>query len=1145
VQYGRTLFRALLKISSKGEIEMISDYEIHPYSGNLPIASYDFDDSLNVGSLKLLVKLPYKATGKTIAHLLDASSLQDSLESANPADSALPPVTIGPGSEEGQTRRDGQTFLHSLHFYNVDFFGDVSFENATFRGNVRFTSCRFLGRVAFSNARINGSLEFRNCSIAGFPPIDGNVTPTPLRSIPDETGEFSIDLRSAVISRSLILERCDCGASVLLAHAHVEGKTRFVGCRIEPFFDTDLLGQGEKVPISRRFRPPARAAAALDFRYGRFDGGIDLAASYAQGSALPFQGLTTNTASRPTIVVGPIRGEQCVVKGSGVSLGGLIVCRLDQKFFLRLEPSWSIVTFERSVIEGGLRAWSPGENPLELFHHLRTVVHGDLNLTNVKIVGDVDVRGAWIGGDLDARNIDASGFISLDCLRQDMLDKMDDISQLDIPVVGRCELPVYSIDAPVFMPPADPASDASSAPRIARFGRTHVGGALNLTSAKCNAVYLNGCCVGGFVKCNDCEIDSITVGLSVSPIATSSDAAYWFAAHVPTEPEALVHKHFTAGSFGGYIADHSDCIGLLFAEHEQDSAFLVIAPEIRGFRMQNGRIHGNMIFNGLSISLNTPLDKTAIWEGKESIDHFFDSHASHVKKKLATFILRSQSGTREVPAIQIEDSVIQGRLVFGDPEFSRKWVMGHDQYTTQQLWAMLLGVSAPDSTDLFQRASNEDRRLIAKMDHLLSYTDRTFVFGNIRVENTGIGGQFMLSNLDVRGRFELRDVKVEGDVVLGWPRQYETTEKSSIATIVTTEASGLDLEMLRCEGDVLLYGLRLSGDLLARNIRVRGHFDLLRQIGLNGAELGRRATVPKERESHTCSAIVTGNIDLGGSELGWLQCISTCDSSASTVHSGNWCLEQTTVKRLTMFEPMPVQINIRSAEFAAIEIPSSTAGDQDQTSRTKLLDICKPRVEILALFEKLMRKEGQFDVANNIYAQHLSLVHRGWIGRLRGWFFKFFVWTWSPICCLVGLLAFFLLAMSVTSPEANWSADSSPAVTQSTSATSDKSSKTTPPKINSSATQSAPPNRDKDPKKDPQAQHVNFVWRAFVLAVPFVNLTSHTSGEDVKLRDTGSTQIGRFQVPIAPGSMGDLLSLAGWFLGSFLIVSLSGIAKRE
>jgi hypothetical protein len=52
---------------------------------------------------------------------------------------------------------------------------------------------------------------------------------------------------------------------------------------------------------------------------------------------------------------------------------------------------------------------------------------------------------------------------------------------------------------------------------------------------------------------------------------------------------------------------------------------------------------------------------------------------------------------------------------------------------------------------------------------------------------------------------------------------------------VTTEAFSLDLEMLDCDGDVLLPGLRLSGDLSARNIHVKGHFELLSQ-GANARE---------------------------------------------------------------------------------------------------------------------------------------------------------------------------------------------------------------------------------------------------------------------------------------------------------------------
>jgi hypothetical protein len=257
--------------------------------------------------------------------------------------------------------------------------------------------------------------------------------------------------------------------------------------------------------------------------------------------------------------------------------------------------------------------------------------------------------------------------------------------------------------------------------------------------------------------------------------------------------------------------------------------------------------------------------------------------------------------------------------------------------------------------------------MTAKLEELLSTVDRSFVTGDLRIENTSIEGRLTLSNLDVRGRIDVRDVTVRGDVVAGWLRLPIAEPSSTKGQMVLTEATGLDLEMLRCDGDVLLYGLRLSGDLVARNIKVRGHCDFVWQVGVDGTSLGRRATIPQERYINSCSAIIKGQVDLGGSDLGWLQCIATCHSHSGPIAIASGCLEQTTVKRLTVFEPLPRHVNMRSTECSAIELPSSSyAGYAEGTVRARFVNICQPQVEALALFERLLRKEGQFDLANNI-----------------------------------------------------------------------------------------------------------------------------------------------------------------------------------
>jgi hypothetical protein len=107
-QYGRNLYRSLLKVASDGTVEMITDDELDPYSGPLPIATYKFGEDLNIGSLKCLSRIPYHPFGMGVADSLDLSKIAV-ISAGNGQDTTNADViTIGPGTEENRTQREGQ-----------------------------------------------------------------------------------------------------------------------------------------------------------------------------------------------------------------------------------------------------------------------------------------------------------------------------------------------------------------------------------------------------------------------------------------------------------------------------------------------------------------------------------------------------------------------------------------------------------------------------------------------------------------------------------------------------------------------------------------------------------------------------------------------------------------------------------------------------------------------------------------------------------------------------------------------------------------------------------------------------------------------------------------------------------------------------
>lgn len=1128
IQYGIKLFRALLRVSSNGQVEMITDHALHPLADALPIQSYEFNQKLNVGNFKFLVTLPYNSAG--VRKELNAALGQSHAPGSDPASNSInaPAMTVGPAHEENQVQGDGQTFASSLHFVRVEFFGDVSFENAVFRGNVTFESCRFLGQVNFGNARVNGTLRFHRCFFFGLDFSTADETDKSSR--PLKPFGRCADFGSAVIARSLLFERCNFSDSLLLSRIHVEGKTRFLGCSVEPLYDADLIKESipllnasaspgnlrksiARIPIHKRFS--GNANAALDLRYGCFDGGLDLAAIYAVRDS-GFQMSSQDTASRATIVVGPVRAEHCVIKG-GLSLSGLITCDLNPELFSNLGWSWLWVSFEDSEIQRGVRAWSPGEGPLEGFHQLRTVIHGLLDLTHCRISGDVDLRGAWIGGALNARGLVASGTVNLAALSQSTLDASDDISELDLPVAGRLEQLVYNLSAPLFARLPKSEDDEALSYRIVGFGRTHIAGNLDFTAAKCGKLQLDGCFAQGVVSCDGGEFKEISAVPAISPVSRKSDLKKLF-----EESKDSTQDDKSADRFALYLHECRLSIHAFPKKHGNYLGVLVMNTEVQGFRMRDAQVKGRFSTAGISVGVDRFADTTEIWYGNESVDHFQEpTMAKLASKQMSRFTARFTAEVANLPAFQIENCTIEGPVFLFDPDFSKEWLFRQGLQIKDELGSLLIGNSSPNATV-------PDATLARELDQLLVMVDRSRVFGNFRIENTLIDGKLFLSNLDVRGRIEVRDVVLKSDLVAGWPRPHPKVTDTSAICVVTTEARSLDLEMLNCDGDVLLPGLRLSESLSARNIQVRGHFDLLLQGLVNGDDLGRLATTPQQRAGKACSAIIAGPVDLGGSELAWLQCISNYYPIKLEPNKKHWVLEQTRVKRLVFFDPFPISLNIRGSDWSALDLPSDKHSPKLVTElRSKLFGICDPPIEMLVLDERLLRKEGHVESANSVYARHLREEHGAVMGRIQAWFFRIIVNRWAPVISAAGLLLLFAVAAALVYPRENWTDDSSHATPVATAASSGAST-----------------SKRSDPIM-PNPQNWHFFWRAFDIAVPVVNIRSHANGEETRLKDNGSATLGFFPIPVSPAFSAAVISALGALFGAMFLVAISGIAKRE
>jgi hypothetical protein len=138
-----------------------------------------------------------------------------------------------------------------------------------------------------------------------------------------------------------------------------------------------------------------------------------------------------------------------------------------------------------------------------------------------------------------------------------------------------------------------------------------------------------------------------------------------------------------------------------------------------------------------------------------------------------------------------------------------------------------------------------------------------------------------------------------------------------------------------------------------------------------------------------------------------------------------------------------------------------------------------------------------------------------------------------------------ILASILTYSSENWTNDRS-TVSETISAAQPNSGAS--PNSAATSTSAATPNpavtKPPDPVM-PKLENGHFVWRAFDIAIPVVHVQTYTSGAETRLKDRGPTTIGTWRVPVSPGFFASLISCLGWIAGSLLLVTLSGVAKRE
>jgi hypothetical protein len=282
------------------------------------------------------------------------------------------------------------------------------------------------------------------------------------------------------------------------------------------------------------------------------------------------------------------------------------------------------------------------------------------------------------------------------------------------------------------------------------------------------------------------------------------------------------------------------------------------------------------------------------------------------------------------------------------------------------------------------------------------------------------------------------------------------------------------------------------------------------------------------------AAYVGGNVDLTGTEAGWLRCVSDeIERSANPPRTPwwrrtfgqrdqadeqekvpEWRFDRCKIGQLDFWEPLPRRISMRGLECRHVRLPKDAKRegkmDNDRQWRIDLLKRCahdpanpeKPATtEPYALMERLLRAEGRVKEANEMFAEI--------IGGTKGWVFKWLAHpNASSFFLLIGgmFLGLSILVFACeTAAPSNW-------------------------------------------LRPPDAP----LFAATEIALPVISLTSWDKSTldrsaGARLRQAGNTQtaFAGVAIPMTPAYLAGFISFVGWIVWPLFFLTVSGLLRRE
>jgi len=394
VWYRDALFEAVLHVSGKGSVDMVSD---DPVAGadDLPVRRWDV------------------LSARHDIHLLCRTKPRESLTAAGLLERVLCIGVVGQtaprlsGLRVSDTLAWSNVFKTTISLDDVHFEHDVVLDDAVFERSLNLRSCRFLRRLSLRDATIKGAFRLDNSRVLGAVAKDPQARLQRARKALGAQGPLPVvELRGLKVERGLFADKLVCSGRVRAQWCRVDGTFRARGLQIHQRTGLD------------------HTSAALDLSHAQIDGPLDLSGFEARQSQpgahqrsylyndAKLSGLHAAQIDLDGIrVVGNLDLGSCVVAGR-ISVGPV---------FIWGGSSWNVwrsfidrdLSFDRSrcalAVLPGMRIggdWTLIESQIAgtvfaaAIERFRTHIAGKVNASGATIAGDLDLQAAQVGGEI-------------------------------------------------------------------------------------------------------------------------------------------------------------------------------------------------------------------------------------------------------------------------------------------------------------------------------------------------------------------------------------------------------------------------------------------------------------------------------------------------------------------------------------------------------------------------------------------------------------------------------------------------------------------------------------------------------------------------------------------------------------------------